>query len=91
MSAYQDGREAYFRGDRDYHNPHDQADDQYDLWRDGYDDAMAEECFQEANMDFALDIHNLAMLIVFILSAHGVAAVVTSAILFLFLHNAGKW
>lgn len=45
MSAYQDGREAYFRGDRDYHNPHDQADDQYDLWRDGYDDAMAEECF----------------------------------------------
>ncbi len=40
MDAYDQGTEAYERGDDSDMNPYDEADAQWDLWRDGFFDAL---------------------------------------------------
>ena len=34
--AYEQGREAYYRGDEAELNPYDDADAQWEQWRDGF-------------------------------------------------------
>lgn len=43
MSAYDEGCEAFFRGDLPETNPYDQSDFQYDEWEEGYTDSDTEE------------------------------------------------
>ena len=39
MSAYEEGREAFYRDEEITTNPYDDHDGQYDEWEDGYMEA----------------------------------------------------
>ena len=39
MNAYEEGADAYYRGDDISMNPYDDRDAQFDEWEDGYSDA----------------------------------------------------
>jgi hypothetical protein len=45
MTAYDKGREAYDRGDDSEMNPYDDADAQWDNWRDGFFDAEEDDAW----------------------------------------------
>jgi len=48
MSPYDEGYEAFYRGDPPEMNPYDERDAQHDQWNQGYEDA---DCYESGEFE----------------------------------------